>query len=224
MKQINQELLKLIADNLSVIYGATDYHMTSSTAAKLARGVLVKTGFGDVTSIVTRKLKDGTSHSFVKVGEAVVDITIDHQPYSASEAEYPAADELRGRGRNAIKKDEAEEGTAPLTIPALIQSLLMAPKFPTSRHRDDEQVFAIKMIDVRRQLKRVGVKANNGQLEEFIKEQMKELKATRDGKNVYTVYMHTGVNLGTWMNERRTISDFIDVLFKKYVKSSQATG
>lgn len=224
MKRINQELLKLVADNLSVIYSATDYQMSSSTAAKLARGVLVKIGYGDSTTIVTRKLKDGSSHSFVKVGESVIDITIDHQPYSANEAEYPAADELRGRGRAASKKEEADAGTAPLTVATLIQALLMAPKAPTSRHRDDEQVFAIKMIDVRKRLRSVGVAVNNSTLEEFTKEHMSELKVATSDKNVKVLYLHTGVDLGTWMNERRTVSDLIDGLFKKYVKSSQATG
>jgi len=224
MNEQKIQFLRELAERLSDIHAAAPIRPSSMTAAKMVRGVLSKFDIVDEVSVVTRKLKDGQSHTFVKVHECVIDVTNDIAPFSATEDEYPLTSQMKGRGRDPKAIDVDGDGNAELTITTFIQALLTSPKTPSGRFREDAQQFNIKLKDIRYQLKRLGVAAKYDTIRAFIDQHLSDELEFDEVQKLQCVILKTGMTTGQWNEERHTVTELIDTMFNKYVKKMQATG
>lgn len=216
--------LKELAERLSDIYSCADKKPSSMTAAKMVKNVLAKFDIVDEVSVINRKTKDGKTHSFVKVGDFIIDIT-QAEPFAVNEGEYQMAEYFKGRGRNPLEPDKDEESHgAEINCALMIKALLVAPKHNTGRMAQDKQSFMIKLKDVRQRLKPYGVYASYAQIKNFIDDHMSEDLFNATMQNVQCVELKTNMTVADWAMNRLTVTELIDDLYNKYVKSSQATG
>ncbi|QDH49622.1 hypothetical protein KYLE_93 [Pantoea phage Kyle] len=224
MNEQRKEFLSELAARLSDIYAASSPKPSMQTAAKLVRSTLAKFDIVDEVSIITRKLKDGGNISIVKVGNHIIDITSE-QSFSETELDHPLFNSFRGRGRDPIDRDKEEGESSPLNVAAVIRAMMSTPKMAKLAGPDEEMVFHMKLKDLRFILKRLGIISSYEDIKSFLSHHMAEdLSADLIVNGVKVVELKTGRTTSNWMQERLTVAELIEELFKKYVKKTQATG
>lgn len=219
-----EDFCRAVAEGLARLEEVSGANISSADAVKMVRKVLSTYGMDDEVSTVSRKLKSGHKRSFVKVGSWVIDIKCLEQPFSEEESDHPLVDDFKGRGRNPIVESDGLEMADELNCAHVIRALTYAGKRPTAFHRDSMQSFIVKLKDVRGYIAKLGVKVTAREVKCFIDANMSEdIKFVEHGKTM-CYEISTGVTLGEWIESRKTASELVEDLYKKYVKSAKATG
>lgn len=223
-----QTLIEHCSFGLRQIYCPMVEDMPSTDEiAKVTAALLRSVGIRkDTIEITKRKLKAGGYRYFVIVdGVLIVDPTALDSGNGVFENEHPLSDEFKGRGREAKEETEDEEtDTGELTALHVIKAITLVPKMPTSKHRDDQQVFYFKTKDLRSQLKKGGVAINYSQLSAFIDEHMSKHLQKLDVHGVQCYQIDTGMSLGDWIQRRLNMADITNAMYQHYIKHGKATG